>query len=65
MHIAFLDASKAFDRINRRKLLSKLESRGIVKYILRLLSYEFHNQHNLYVFDGCLLAQIILLRVME
>ena len=44
MHIAFLDASKAFNRVNRRKLLSKLESR-VAKYILRLLSYEFLNQH--------------------
>ena len=45
MHIAFLDASKVFDRVNRRKFLSKLESRGVAKYILRLLSYEFLNQH--------------------
>ena len=37
MHVAFLDASKAFDRVNRRKLF---ESRGVPTYILRLLSNE-------------------------
>ena len=29
MHVTFLDASKAFDRVNRRKLLLTLESRGV------------------------------------
>ena len=45
MHVAFLDASKAFDRVNRRKLLLKLESRGVPTYILRLLSNELIGQN--------------------
>ena len=47
MHVAFLDASKAFDRMNRRKLLLKLESRGVglPTYILRLLSNELFGQY--------------------
>ena len=44
MHIAFLlDASKAFDRLNQCKL-TKLENRGVAKYILRLINYEFISQ---------------------
>ena len=52
MHVAFLDASKAFDRVNRCKLLTKLENRGVATYILRLISYDFISQHILYVYGG-------------
>ena len=51
MHVALLDASKAFDRVNRCKLLLKLESRGVPTYILRLLSNELIGQY-IYVFVG-------------
>ena len=41
----FLDASKSFDRVNRRKRLFKLESRGVPTYIFRLLSNELNGQY--------------------
>ncbi len=42
--IGFIDASKAFDRVNHQKLFSKLRQRGIHNSILRILTYWYTNQ---------------------
>ena len=35
VHVAFLDASKAFDRVNRHKLITKLAQRDVPKYFFK------------------------------
>ena len=42
--ICFLDASKAFDRVNHRTLFAKLGIRGTPQYIIRILSFCYANQ---------------------
>ena len=42
--VCFLDASKAFDRINHTKLFDKLRKRGICGYLLRILVYWYETQ---------------------
>ena len=44
MHVAFLDASKAFDRINRYKLIAKLAKCDVPKYLLKVICSEYNNQ---------------------
>ena len=43
-YICFLDASKAFDRINHKLLFQKLQSRGTPVYLLNILMYWYLNQ---------------------
>ena len=42
--VCFLDASKAFDRVNHQRLFEKLDKRGIPGYILRIIVFWYENQ---------------------
>ena len=44
MHVAFLDALKAFDLVNRYRLITKLAQLDVPKYSLRVISNEYNNQ---------------------
>ena len=44
MFLCFLDASKAFDRINHGKLFKKMADRGIPLYLIRILVFWYAHQ---------------------
>ena len=44
MYVAFLDASKAFDRVYHTKLFSKLLKLGVPKWIIKVLVQWYCNQ---------------------
>uniref|UniRef100_A0A8C6PWR0 Reverse transcriptase domain-containing protein n=1 Tax=Nothobranchius furzeri TaxID=105023 RepID=A0A8C6PWR0_NOTFU len=42
--MCFLDASKAFDRVNHQKLFIKLQNRGVPSYLVRILHFWYSHQ---------------------
>ena len=44
VYCCFLDASKAFDRVNQCKLFQNLQCRGVPPYIIRILVFWYTQQ---------------------
>ena len=57
VYVAYLDASKAFDRINHYHLMSKLIKRKLPIIIVRLLYFWYKNQNFMVRWGSCLSDQ--------
>ena len=43
-YVTYIDASKAFDRVNHQKLLPKLSEGGAPRWCIRILNHWYCNQ---------------------
>ena len=53
--MCFIDASKAFDRVNHEKLFLKLLNRGVPKFLIRILVY-WYGQQSMFVKWGNIMS---------
>ena len=60
MYVAYLDASKAFDRVNQNKLFKKLLNNGVPKWIINMISQWYCNQ-TLCVKWGSVISDVFLM----
>ena len=55
MFVCFLDASKAFHRVNHNVLFGKLKRRGIPGFIIKITGFLVYKSENVYKMGKCVL----------